>query len=344
MILAAVQEAREAGARLRRCAQVVRIDARTLQRWKIHPTGEDGRKGPNSAPHNRLSDDERKQVLTLLTSAEFRDLSPMQIVPKLADRGIYIASESTMYRLLREAKLLAHRGRARPRQSVRPTELIADAPNQVWSWDITYLKSPIRGCFYYLYLIVDVWSRKVVGWRVHDRECSKLASELVTAAIESERANPDVLTLHQDNGGPMKGATLKATLEALGVLASYSRPRVSDDNPFSEALFRTLKYRPEYPTKPFESLDHARRWVTEFVTWYNSEHLHSGIGFVTPEERHEGLDLNVLAARKVVYERAKARNPERWSGATRVWNNAATVALNPTKQTKISQLATAHAA
>lgn len=183
-----------------------------------------------------------------------------------------------------------------------------------------------------------------MGWRVEDRECSALASELVTAAIESERANPDELTLHQDNGGPMKGATLKATLQALGVLASYSRPRVSDANPFSEALFRTLKYRPEYPTKPFESLDYARRWVTEFVTWYNREHLHSGIGFVTPEQRHEGHDLIVLRARKVVYERAKARSPERWSGATRAWKTPSTVVLNPTKQTKLSQFTTARAA
>lgn len=344
MILAAVQEAQQAGARFVRCAEVVRIDARTLQRWKRHPTGEDGRKGPRSAPHNRLSEEERREVLALLTSREFCDLSPKQIVPRLADRGIYVASESTMYRLLREAKLAAHRGRERPRQMARPTELTAEGPNQVWSWDITYLKSPIRGCFYYLYLIVDVWSRKTVGWCVHDRECSELASELVAAAIESERANPEGLTLHQDNGGPMKGASLKATLEALGVLASYSRPRVSDDNPFSEALFRTLKYRPEYPTKPFSSLPHARKWVTEFVTWYNSEHLHSGIGFVTPEERHQGRDLALLARRKAVYERAKARNPERWSGATRAWKNDATVTLNAARHTNNSQSTTAQAA
>lgn len=344
MILLAVDEAQGAGARLCRCAKVVGIAARTLQRWKRHPTGEDGRKGPKSAPPNRLSDEERAEVLGLLTSREFRDLSPKQIVPKLADQGIYIASESTMYRLLREAKLATHRGRARPRQMARPTELTAEGPNQVWSWDITYLKSPVRGCFYYLYLIVDVWSRKTVGWCVHDRECSELAAGLVTATINAEGADPEVLALHQDNGGPMKGATLKATLEALGVMASYSRPRVSDDNPFSESLFRTLKYRPEYPTKPFSSLQDARKWVAEFVAWYNGEHLHSGIGFVSPEQRHQGRDLAILQRRRGVYESAKARNPERWSGATRAWANDATVTLNATRHTKHSQPTTAQAA
>lgn len=344
MILDAVREAREAGARLSRCAQVAGVHVRTLQRWERHPTNEDGRKGPTSQAHNRLTEEERAEVLALLTSPEYRDLSPNQVVPKLADSGIYIASESTMYRLLREAKLNAHRGREKPRQSVRPDQLVATGPNQVWSWDITYLKSPTRGVFYYLYMVVDVWSRKTVGWRVHERECSDLAAELVKDTIKTENADPNVLALHQDNGAPMKGATLKATLEALGVMASYSRPRVSDDNPFSEALFRTLKYRPEYPAKPFESLQHARQWVAEFVAWYNDEHLHSGIGFVTPSQRHEGRDLAILQRRKVVYETARAQRPERWSGTTRAWKSDDTVTLNPAKHTKRSQDKAAQAA
>lgn len=344
MILAAVLEAREAGARLSRCAQVVEIDARTLQRWTRHPTNQDGRRGPKTAPHNSLTEEEKREVLDVLTSPEYRDLSPNQVVPKLADLGVYIASEATMYRLLREAQLNAHRGREKPRQSVRPEELIATGPNQVWSWDITYLKSPTRGVFYYLYMVVDVWSRKTVGWCVHDRECGALAAELVKRTITTENADPQVLALHQDNGGPMKGATLKATLEALGVLASYSRPRVSDDNPFSEALFRTLKYRPEYPTRPFDSLQHARKWVAEFVAWYNDEHLHSGIGFVTPRQRHEGRDLDILRRRKLVYQTARAQRPERWSGTTRAWASAETVTLNPARQNNHSQSTTAHAA
>jgi len=344
MILAAVREARIAGARLSRCAQVVRIDARTLQRWERHPTGEDGRKGPKSAPHNRLSDEERQEVLALLICPEFRDLSPKQIVPKLADRSIYIASESTMYRLLREAKFAAHRGRAKPRNSVRPRELVATGPNQVWSWDITYLKSPTRGVFYYLYMVVDVWSRKIVGWCVQEHECGELASQLITGAIATEGADACRLSLHQDNGGPMKGATLKATLEALGVLASYSRPRVSDDNPYSEALFRTLKYRPDYPSKPFDDLAHAKGWAAQFVDWYNCEHLHSGIGFVSPLQRHQGNDLAILRQRKTVYESAKARHPERWSRSTRAWESDDVVTLNPAKRTNHSHNAPAQAA
>lgn len=344
MILAAVAEARREGARLNRCAETIEIDTRTLQRWESNPAGEDRRRGPKSVPHNRLSDEERQEVTQVLNSAEYCDLSPNQIVPKLADKGRYIASESTMYRVLREAKLNIHRGRARPRQSLPPSELIANGPDQVWSWDITYLKSPTRGVFFYLYMIVDIWSRKVVGWRVHERECSELAADLVMSAISSEGADPSALSLHQDNGGPMKGASLKATLEALGVLASYSRPRVSDDNPYSESLFRTLKYRPGYPRHPFESLQHARLWVSKFVDWYNSEHLHSGITFVTPKQRHEGRDKQTLEQRSKVYDAARRRHPERWSGSIRNWSQTDVVVLNPAKHTNLSQVTAAHAA
>jgi len=265
-------------------------------------------------------------------------------VPKLADIGCCVASESTIYRVLKAEELRTHRGRQKPRQVREVTEHIAISPNQVWSWDITYLRSPVRGVFFYLYLIVDVWSRKVVGWRVEDRECTVMASQLVHDAITFERADPKALILHQDNGGPMKGATLKATLESLGVLASYSRPRVSDDNPFSESLFRTLKYRPEYPDKPFENIEAARKWVAEFVSWYNEEHLHSAIGFVTPMSRHRGTDLATLEDRRTVYEAARRRHPERWSGHIRKWDAPKTVTLNPSKQTKLSQHLAAHAA
>lgn len=157
-------------------------------------------------------------------------------------------------------------------------------PNQVWSWDITYLPGPIRGTFFYLYLFVDVWSRKIVGAEVFGEECNAKASQLLRRICREKGLDPENLVLHSDNGGPMKGATMKATLEQLGVVASLSRPRVSNDNAFSEALFRTLKYRPGYPEGPFESLAHARLWVRSFVGWYNHEHLHSGIGFVTPSE------------------------------------------------------------
>jgi len=344
VIVAAVEEARENGARLSACCEHAGVDARTVQRWLRGDIGEDGRRGPRTVPRNRLTAKERQEVVRITTSPEYRDLSPKQIVPRLADRGVYVASESTMYRVLREEDLAAHRGRQKPREPRDIQEHVATCPNQVWSWDITYLKSPVRGVFFYLYLILDVWSRKVVAAEVHEQEDGQLASELVIDAIRTEEATSNLLVLHQDNGGPMKGATLKATLESLGVIASYSRPRVSNDNPFSEALFRTAKYRPEYPRQPFESLEHARQWAADFVVWYNTVHLHSAIGFVAPQQRHCGRDEKTLARRSVVYEAARRRHPERWSGDVRDWSSPRTVVLNPSKQTKTTMALAAHAA
>jgi transposase InsO family protein len=282
-----------------------------------------------------LSAAERRTVLELANSPEHRNLSPKQIVPKLADSGCYVASESTFYRVLRNEGLLAHRGRAKAASSKAPKEHIATAPLEVWSWDITYLRSDVVGKFYYLYLHVDVWSRKIVGWAVHETECSELAASALNAALRAEDIDGRGLVLHQDNGSPMKGATLKATLEHLGVIASYSRPRVSDDNPYSEALFRTLKYRPEYPRRPFVSIEEARAWVRDFVACYNHEHLHSGVGFVTPAERHAGRAEAVLAARRAVYASAYLRNPTRWSNAPRAWKQPTEVRLNPLKANSV---------
>lgn len=336
MILAALEEAQEAGARLEVACQQAGIDERTVQRWRSSKTGEDQRRGPKTAPHNRLSEQERREVLEVVTSPEFRNLSPKQIVPRLADKGLYLASESTIVRLLREHKLDAHRGRQKPREVREVTEHVATGPNQVWSWDITYLRAPVRGQFFYLYLIVDVWSRKAVGARVFPTESGEQARDLMLETVAVEHANTEQLALHQDNGSAMTSSTLKATLEALGILGTYSRPHVSDDNPFSESLFHTFKYWPGYPVNGFESLEHAQLWVDKFVAWYNTEHLHSGIGFVTPCERHEGLDLETLEGRKAVYTAARKRHPERWSQGTRQWLAPATVYLNPSKQTKVS--------
>jgi len=259
----------------------------------------------------------------------FRELAPSQIVPILAEEGVYVASESSFYRVLRQEKLLAHRERSRPRHHGRPAEYIARGPNEVWSWDITYLRSALRGQFYYLYLVVDVWSRKIVAWMIAQQESSEIAAAMITRASVENGVDRDHLVIHSDNGGPMKGATLLATLQFLGIVPSFSRPRVYDDNPYSEALFRTLKYRPEYPSLPFESLEEAQRWVHGFVGWYNTDHRHSGIRFVTPQLRHAGQEAQVLAKRKEVYEEAKQRNPSRWTGATRNWSPITEVSLNP---------------
>jgi len=250
----------------------------------------------------------------------------------LADQGIYVASESTFYRVLKAQQMLAHRENSHPPRHERPKELIANAPNQVWSWDITYLRTSILGSFFYLYLVVDIFSRKVVGWELADHESAELASKMIRKACLREGISPNQLFIHSDNGGPMKGATMLATLRHLGVLPSFSRPSVSDDNAFSEALFRTLKYRPWYPNRPFQSLDEARTWVEQFVRWYNTEHLHSGISFVTPECRHQGRDVLVLEKRKRVYELAQRQNPNRWTRAMRAWNSIPFVPLNPLRK------------
>lgn len=326
-VLELINEAVAAGARRRSACHELGLDARTVQRW-AH-VAEDGRHGPRRVPHNAISSQQREHALALLTSPRFRNLSPNQIVPALADEGKYVVSEATMYRLLRKERLLAHRERSKPRTHRRPRELVAAAPDEVWCWDITYLRAPVRGSFYYLYMIEDLFSRRIVGWEVHEQEASDLASELVQATCTALNVDGKKLHLHSDNGRPMKGATMLATLQRLGVVASFSRPRVSDDNPFAEALFRTMKYKPGYPNKPFESIDAARAWVNDFVRWYNTEHLHSALNFVTPDDRYRGRDRAILAARHLVYERARKRHPERWTGETRDWSPAPPVTLNP---------------
>ncbi|MBZ0172595.1 MAG: IS3 family transposase, partial [Phycisphaerales bacterium] len=259
---------------------------------------------------------------------------PKQIVPQLADQGEYIGSESTIYRILREEKMQQHREPSRPPTlRHRPDPYIATGPNQVWSWDITYLRGPIRGAFFYLYVVMDVWSRKIVGWTLESEESAELAHAMLAAACKREGVRRDELVLHSDNGGPMKAATLLAFLQSIGIVPSFSRPSVSNDNPFSESLFRTAKYRPEFPRKPFASLEQARGWAARFVGWYNTEHRHSAIKFVTPQQRHDGEDVELLARRKALYEAAKARNPNRWTKATRDWSRQQEVALNPEPDT-----------
>lgn len=323
-----IAEAVAAGARRRPACALLGVSARLLERWRAGPAA-DARQGPRGAPPNQLTKAERAVVLTTVNSAAFRDVSPHQIVPRLADIGVYLASESTMYRILRAEKQLQHRGRAKAPVRRPPRAHVATGPDQVWSWDITYLPTPVRGVFQYLYLIMDIWSRTIVGDAVHETESADHAARLFEATCQRRGLDPAGIVLHADNGGPMKGATMVATLERLGVLPSFSRPRVSNDNPFSEALFRTLKYRPDYPTQPFADLTAARTWVAAFVRWYNHEHRHSAIRFVTPAERHGGRETTILAARVKVYARARARRPERWTGASRNWTPIREVRLNP---------------
>lgn len=323
------------GARQAQACAELDIDARTFQRWREQGGGDDRRRGPTTTPHNKLSEAERQAILECATSPEHRDLSPRQIVPLLADAGEYIASEATFYRVLKAHELLAHRAPTRPPTHHRPRELVATAPNQVWCWDITYLRGPVAGTFFYLYLLEDLFSRAIIGWLVEAEESASHGAQLVERTATHLGVNPAGIHLHSDNGGPMKGATMLATLQRLGVVPSFSRPRVSDDNPYSESLFRTLKYRPEYPRHPFPSIDAARAWVAGFVEWYNTKHLHSGINFITPNDRLHGRDAAVLARRARVYAAAQRRHPERWTGTVRNWSRVDSVTLNPEKQNSL---------
>ena len=327
-----VEEANTAGARSHKACELLGIAPRTLQRWRQH--GElldDARSTRSFVPVNKLSDQEREQIIAVANLDEFAHLPPSQIVPQLADRGEYIASESSFYRVLREAGQLQHRQASRPATAYKPESLTANAPNQVYSWDITYLKTSIRGVFLYLYLFMDIYSRKIVGWQVYENEDSEWAADILRDITQREGLTPDQVTLHSDNGGPMKGASMLAAMQALGIMPSFSRPAVSNDNPYSESLFKTLKYRPEYPAQPFADVTAARRWVSGFVDWYNFKHRHSAIQFVTPAQRHAGLDTAILAQRQTLYQAAKARHPERWSRQTRNWQPVQEVYLNPNK-------------
>jgi putative transposase len=329
MIRALIETAVDAGARRGAACRLLGLSVRTVERWRAAPDAADARRGPHHRPANALTRVERRAILAVVTSAAYRDLSPQQIVPLLADAGRYLASESTVYRILRAEALLQYRGRAKAPVRRPPRAHVATGPNQVWSWDITYLKTPVRGVFTYLYLMLDVWSRAIVGWAVHEEESAEHAAALFRATCAAQQLAPKGVVLHADNGGPMKGTTMVGTLEELGVLASFSRPGVSNDNAYSESLFRTLKYRPAYPPQPFADLAAARTWVAAFVRWYNTIHLHSAIRFVTPADRHAGRDIALLRARRTVYLRAQRRTPARWSGGIRNWDRITAVTLNP---------------
>ena len=330
-----IDEAIENGARRPEACKELGINDRTYRRWtQGDEVQSDGRpEAQRAEPSNKFSDKERQAILDICHASEHADRPPGQIVPILADKGHYIGSESTYYRVLHDADEQHHRGKAKaPTKRKTPTSYCATQANQVWSWDVSYLPTPVRGQFYYLYAILDIYSRKLTGWDVHDCEHGDYAADLVHEAVLGEDCDSERLVLHADNGSIQKGGTLRAKLEFLGVSSSFSRPRVSNDNPYSESLFRTCKYRPNYPTEGFESIAAAREWMTTFVHWYNNVHRHSGIKHVTPSQRHSGEDIAILANRRAVYEAAKRKNPDRWSGATRNWDHTKQVWLNPEKQ------------
>jgi putative transposase len=337
-----ITQANQAGARLAQACELVGLSVRTLQRWQAEDglVAGDGRPTAiRPLPAHALTEDERAAVLAAANEPRFADMPPARIVPMLADEGTYLASESTFSRILRDHGQNRHRGRAKaPTKQRAPTTHVATAPGQVWCWDMTYLPTEVAGRWFYLYLIMDLYSRKVVGWEVHAEDDADHASHLVrrTALAEGIAMRDNKPVLHGDNGATLKATTVLAMLHWLGIKASYSRPRVSDDNAFAEALFRTAKYRPEFPADGFADLEAARAWAARFVHWYNVDHRHSGIRYVSPAQRHAGQDKDILAARHQVYLEAKAQHPTRWSRHTRNWTPCAAVTLNPERDHVVS--------
>lgn len=305
------------------------VAARTVQRWQKQPP--DARRGPKSAPPHRLSAAEKDEVVRLVNQPAYRNLSPEQAVAKLAGEGIYVCSERSLRRVLAERQLDRYRQRSRPAKGHnKPRQYVAHEPLRVLSWDITYLRSStVRGGFFYLYLFLDVWSRRIVGAEVHETQQAELAAGLLNKLCMENNLETEKLVVHSDNGAPMKGATMLATMQSLGITPSFSRPSVSDDNAFAEALFRHLKYAPAYPRHGFATVDEARAWVDRFVDWYNHEHLHSAIALVTPDDRHHGRDIAILEKRRDTYALAQNRNPRRWTTKARAWRRPETVTLNP---------------
>ena len=323
------------GSRLDRACNEAEIDLRTYRRWyqrgKVQADERPTSLRPE--PANKLTEQERQDIIDMSNAPEYASLPPSQIVPTLLDKGQYIASEASFYRVLKAAGQLNRRGRQRSRKkSSKPTSYTATGPNQVFTWDITYLPSGVRGQHYYLYLIEDIYSRKIVGYDVYDRECGEMASQLLQRTLMREQCFNQALVLHSDNGAPMKSLTFKAKIEELGITSSYSRPRVSDDNPYVESLFRTLKCVPSWPSKGFESLVRSRSWVESFVIWYNTVHKHSRLNYVTPSERHSGKDTEILRKRAKVLMAHRQAKPERWSGKIRNYEPIGEVHLNPEKE------------
>jgi putative transposase len=283
-----IEQARKDGARLAPACALAGIDTCTLRRWKAGDGLQLGDRRPGAVrpiPSHALSEAERAEIIAIANEPRFAETPPARIVPALADEGIYIASESSFHRVLHAHGQMNRRGRAQPpRPSRPPTTHIASRPGEVWCWDLTFLPAQTQGRWFYFYLILDLYSRKIVGFEVHDTDSAEHAAHLArrTAIAEGVHAMPVRPVLHGDNGATLKATTVLAMLHWLGIEPSYSRPRVSDDNAFAEALFRTAKYRPEFPLKGFADLDAARQWGMRFVQWYNRSSEHTSLYVVGP--------------------------------------------------------------
>lgn len=340
-VLSLVEEARAQGAHFASCAKLMGLNVRTLRRWQMNPAQADRRPtATRPVPAHALTTEEKDKIIDLCAQPEFRSLPPECIVAILADRGEYLASERSFYRVLRERKQHVHRGKARAaRKQNGPTTHVAKNPNEVWVWDITWLPRHVKGIYYHLQILTDLYSRKIVAHEVWDQENGENSCLLLERAMFRETTpSGQPLVLHGDNGSALKCGTVHALCQKLGITPSHSRPRVSNDNAHAEALFRTAKYHPSLPPEGFESLEEARQWALNFVNWYNQEHRHSGIGWVTPEQKHQQKDLEILRKRREVYELARKKTPARWTRKRcRKWEAITSTTLNPVDERKLEQ-------
>jgi len=326
-----IQEAMGDGACLKQTCETIGISGRTYQRWKSGSI-EDKRKGAEKNIPRKLTEEERQEIISVSCSSEFKDSNPYDIFINLLEKETYIASISSFYRVLKEENLLHHRSNRRPRTNrSTPPEAVATGPNQVWTWDITWLPTKVRGIFQYSYMIQDIWDKNIVGWEIHDSEDERHAKALFEKTM-CEQGFPEV-HIHSDNGNPMKGISLLSMLYDLGCKNSFSRPRVSNDNPFIESFFGTMKCSVKYPGR-FKNITEARIWMADFVDWYNTNHRHSGIYYFTPQQMRTGKYQKIAGVRNKTMLEAMKRNPSRWSRPAKQWNQPHTVYLNPSLETR----------
>lgn len=294
-----------------RACQVLGVPRASLYRHRATKNAEPIPPSKRPVPARALQPQEQTQVLEVLNSDRFADAAPRQVYAQLLDEGAYLCSWRTMYRILQAHQQVRERRNQLTHPAYQKPELLAQRPNEVWTWDITKLRGPVKWTYFYLYVLMDIFSRFVVGWMVARQESAELAKELISQSCQNQKVDPDCLTIHSDRGGPMTAKSLALLLSDLGVTQSHARPHVPDDNPYSEAQFKTMKYRPDYPDR-FGGPEDARNWGRGFFGWYNFEHHHTGLGLMTPAVVHYGQALQVQARRQRVLEAAYAAHPERF--------------------------------
>ena len=309
------------------------LDALGLSRATFyrHRQGEDRTPRPRPRPDRSLDENERTQVLEVLNSPRFVDQAPAQVVATLLEEETYLCSVRTMYRVLAEAKEVRERRNQRRHPTYTKPELVASAPNEVWSWDITLLRTHVKWEYLYLYVLLDLFSRYIVGWLIARSATAALGRQLITECVERAEIVPGSLSVHADRGTQMLALTRSQFYAKLGIVSSHSRPHVSNDNPFSESQFKTTKYRPSFPGR-FTGLEHGLHWAREFVPWYNGEHHHSGLAYLTPAQVHTGRSEEILRARELTLMGAWEAHPERFvNGPPRVQRPPSEVWINPPK-------------